>query len=105
MPETEPDTWIVMLTHAISSVEQPCVLAPSTKASSPFAPMYWSSRRRPLDHHIEVTGPASVADTDFTQKLIDVYPPSAGLSHGFARSRSPICSVGSSSNFLISTST
>jgi hypothetical protein len=46
--------------------------------------MYWSSRRRPLDHDIEVTGPASVADTDFTQKLIDVYPPSADLSHAFA---------------------
>jgi hypothetical protein len=30
------------------------------------------------------TGPASVADTDFTQKLIDVYPPSADLSHAFA---------------------
>ena len=46
----------------------------------------------PLDHELEVTGPVTVRlwiasdapDTDFTAKLIDVYPPSGDLPHGFA---------------------
>ena len=46
----------------------------------------------PLDQELEVTGPVSVRlwiasdapDTDFTAKLIDVYPPSPDFSHGFA---------------------
>jgi uncharacterized protein len=48
----------------------------------------------PLDHHIEVAGPTTARlwmasdtpDTDFTEKLIDVYPPSADFPHGFALS-------------------
>jgi uncharacterized protein len=46
----------------------------------------------PLDHELEVTGPVTVRlwiasdapDTDFTAKLIDVYPPSGDLPDGFA---------------------
>ena len=46
----------------------------------------------PLDRDLEVTGPITVRlwiasdapDTDFTAKLIDVYPPSADFPHGFA---------------------
>jgi len=46
----------------------------------------------PLAEDVEVTGPISVhlwvasdcPDTDFTAKLIDVYPPSADYPHGFA---------------------
>jgi putative CocE/NonD family hydrolase len=46
----------------------------------------------PLDDELEVTGPVTVRlwiasdvpDTDFTAKLIDVYPPSADLPQGFA---------------------
>jgi uncharacterized protein len=46
----------------------------------------------PLDHDMEVVGPITVRlwiasdgpDTDFTVKLIDVYPPSADLPRGFA---------------------
>jgi uncharacterized protein len=46
----------------------------------------------PLDHELEVTGPVAVRlwiasdapDTDFTAKLIDVYPPSEDFPHGFA---------------------
>src|SRR6266850_1442153 len=46
----------------------------------------------PLDHELEVTGPITVRlwiasdapDTDFTAKLIDVYPPSADFPPGFA---------------------
>ena len=46
----------------------------------------------PLDEDLEVTGPISVnlwvassaADTDFTAKLIDVYPPSADYPEGYA---------------------
>jgi uncharacterized protein len=46
----------------------------------------------PLDADLEVAGPITVRlwiasdapDTDFTAKLIDVYPPSADLAHGFA---------------------
>jgi uncharacterized protein len=46
----------------------------------------------PLDHELEVAGPIAVQlwiasdapDTDFTAKLIDVYPPSADFPHGFA---------------------
>jgi putative CocE/NonD family hydrolase len=46
----------------------------------------------PLDQELEVTGPVTVRlwvasdapDTDFTAKLIDVYPSSEDLPHGFA---------------------
>jgi len=46
----------------------------------------------PLDDELEVAGPITVrlwiasdaSDTDFTAKLIDVYPPSSDLPHGFA---------------------
>ena len=46
----------------------------------------------PLDHELEVSGPITVRlwiasdapDTDFTAKLIDVYPPSEDFPHGFA---------------------
>jgi uncharacterized protein len=46
----------------------------------------------PLKDELEVTGPVTVGlwiasdapDTDFTAKLIDVYPPSADYPHGFA---------------------
>jgi uncharacterized protein len=46
----------------------------------------------PLEEELEVTGPVTVRlliasdapDTDFTAKLIDVYPPSADYPHGFA---------------------
>ena len=46
----------------------------------------------PLDRDLEVAGPITVRlwiasdapDTDFTAKLIDVYPPSAAFPHGFA---------------------
>jgi putative CocE/NonD family hydrolase len=46
----------------------------------------------PLDHELEVTGPITVRlwiasdapDSDFTAKLIDVYPPSVDYPHGFA---------------------
>jgi uncharacterized protein len=46
----------------------------------------------PLDHDVEVTGPitvklwvsSSALDTDFTAKLIDVYPPSADYADGYA---------------------
>jgi len=46
----------------------------------------------PLDHELEVAGPITVRlwiasdapDTDFTAKLIDVYPPNADFPHGFA---------------------
>ena len=46
----------------------------------------------PLDRAVEVTGPlevrlwasSSAADTDFTAKLIDVYPPSADYPEGYA---------------------
>jgi uncharacterized protein len=46
----------------------------------------------PFDHGLEVTGPITVRlwiasdapDTDFTAKLIDVYPPNADFPHGFA---------------------
>jgi len=46
----------------------------------------------PLEDELEVTGPVTVRlwissdapDTDFTAKLIDVYPPSADYPHGFA---------------------
>jgi putative CocE/NonD family hydrolase len=46
----------------------------------------------PLDHDTEVTGPSTVhlwiassaPDTDFTAKLIDVYPPSADYPNGYA---------------------
>jgi len=46
----------------------------------------------PLDDELEVTGPVTLRlwiasdapDTDFTAKLIDVYPPSADFPHGFA---------------------
>ncbi len=46
----------------------------------------------PLDAGVEVTGPIEVRlwiasdcpDTDFTAKLIDVYPPNADYPHGFA---------------------
>ena len=46
----------------------------------------------PLDHAVEVTGPivarlwvsSSAVDTDFTIKLIDVYPPSQDYSDGYA---------------------
>jgi uncharacterized protein len=46
----------------------------------------------PLDHDTEITGPITVnlwiasdaPDTDFTAKLIDVYPPNADYPHGFA---------------------
>jgi hypothetical protein len=46
----------------------------------------------PLEEAIEVTGPITVKlwiasdcpDTDFTAKLIDVYPPHADYPHGFA---------------------
>jgi putative CocE/NonD family hydrolase len=46
----------------------------------------------PLREDLEVTGPitvnlwvaSSAADTDFTAKLIDVYPPSADYSEGYA---------------------
>jgi predicted acyl esterase len=66
--------------------------APSTKAPPLFARTYWCSRRRSLDRELEVTGPITVRlwiaadapDTDFTAKLIDVYPPSADFPHGFA---------------------
>jgi putative CocE/NonD family hydrolase len=45
----------------------------------------------PLSHDVEVTGPievklwisSSAVDTDFTAKLIDVYPPSADYPGGF----------------------
>jgi putative CocE/NonD family hydrolase len=47
---------------------------------------------QPLDHELEVTGPIAVRlwiasdapDTDFTAKLINVYPPSADFPRGFA---------------------
>ena len=47
---------------------------------------------RPLEEDMEVTGPVSVrlwisstaADTDFTAKLVDVYPPSADYPEGYA---------------------
>jgi len=46
----------------------------------------------PLEYELEVTGPITVRlwiasdapDTDFTAKLIDVYPPSGDFPHGFA---------------------
>jgi putative CocE/NonD family hydrolase len=46
----------------------------------------------PLEHELEIIGPITVrlwiasdaSDTDFTAKLIDVYPPSADYPHGFA---------------------
>src|SRR5262245_60856673 len=46
---------------------------------------------QPLDDELEVTGPVSVQlwitsdvpDTDFTAKLIDVYPPNEDYPHGF----------------------
>jgi uncharacterized protein len=46
----------------------------------------------PLDHDLEVTGLVTLQlwigsdapDTDFTAKLMDVYPPSADFPHGFA---------------------
>ncbi|MBO0737538.1 MAG: CocE/NonD family hydrolase, partial [Alphaproteobacteria bacterium] len=46
----------------------------------------------PLDQELEVVGPVTVRlwiasdapDTDFTAKLIDVYPPGGDLPHGFA---------------------
>ena len=45
----------------------------------------------PLEEELEVTGPVTrlwiasdSPDTDFTAKLIDVYPPSADYPHGFA---------------------
>src|SRR5262249_17425538 len=46
----------------------------------------------PLDREIQVIGPVTVRlwiasdapDTDFTAKLIDLYPPSADFPHGFA---------------------
>jgi len=46
----------------------------------------------PLEEDLEVTGPVTVRlwiasdapDTDLTAKLIDLYPPSADLPHGFA---------------------
>jgi uncharacterized protein len=46
----------------------------------------------PLEEELEVTGPVTVRlwiasdapDTDFTAKLIDVYPPSTDYPHGFA---------------------
>jgi uncharacterized protein len=49
----------------------------------PSAPTCWSSRRPPSSEDVEVTGPARRAalhlvrrpDTDFTAKLVDVYPP------------------------------
>jgi putative CocE/NonD family hydrolase len=64
----------------------------------------------PLDHELEVTGPIKVRlwiasdapDTDFTAKLIDVYPPSADFPQGFAMNltegllRYAIATVGSS---------
>lgn len=45
-----------------------------------------------LEHELEIVGPITVRlwiasdapDTDFTAKLIDVYPPSADYPHGFA---------------------
>ena len=48
----------------------------------------------PLDQDVEVTGPlnaklwisSSAVDTDFTAKLIDVYPPSADYPEGYAMS-------------------
>ena len=47
---------------------------------------------RPLEEDMEITGPVSVrlwvsstaADTDFTAKLVDVYPPSADYPEGYA---------------------
>ena len=47
---------------------------------------------RPLDEDLEIVGPVTVRlwiasdapDTDFTAKLLDVYPPSADYPHGFA---------------------
>ena len=49
-------------------------------------------RTEPLESDIEVTGPVVVTlwissdcpDTDFTAKLVDVYPPSDGYPDGFA---------------------
>jgi putative CocE/NonD family hydrolase len=46
----------------------------------------------PLEHQLEIIGPITVRlwiasdapDTDFTSKLIDVYPPTADYPHGFA---------------------
>ena len=55
-------------------------------------PMCWSSRRRRSTEDLEIVGPVTVRlwiasdapDTDFTAKLIDVYPPSADYPDGFA---------------------
>jgi len=46
----------------------------------------------PLDQDLEIVGPVTVRlwiasdapDTDFTAKLLDVYPPSGDYAHGFA---------------------
>ena len=66
-------------------------------ARPPYGPLEERSdvltfRTAPLDEPIEITGPIRVLmhgstdapDTDFTAKLIDEYPPSAGFPKGFA---------------------
>ena len=56
------------------------------------SPTCWSSRRRRSTRDLEVVGPVTARlwiasdapDTDFTAKLIDLYPPSADYPDGFA---------------------
>jgi uncharacterized protein len=66
-------------------------------ASAPFRPLserpdVLSFATLPLDHDLEVTGPVTLRlwiasdarDTDFTAKLVDLYPPNADYPEGFA---------------------
>jgi uncharacterized protein len=72
--------------------EQPGLIA----SRPPYLPLSMRSdvlvfETEPLEHDLEVTGPISVTlyvsssapDTDFTAKLIDVYPPSADYPQGY----------------------
>src|SRR5262249_24061358 len=69
-----------------------CMPAPLTRAPPAVAPTYYFLRRARSDHATESSGPVTVRlwiasdapDTDFTAKLIDVYPPNRDFPQGFA---------------------
>ena len=78
----------------VRSAREPCVLrlARALQTAAPSAPTCWSFRLRRSSSDVEVTGAieaelwiaSNCPDTDFTIKLIDVYPPNADYPHGYA---------------------
>ena len=92
-PAAPSARWTSCARAASTSARPPA----STAAARPTCrwapgPTCWCSRPSPCVEPIEVTGPievhlwvaTSAVDTDFTAKLIDVYPPSAWYPQGYA---------------------